>query len=96
MLAASPLSRAAKTLYNEILRLWQQASPWRSASSGALSELQRQIAELLLTGLDQVDIAARLGMNEHTLAGHVAEMKALLGATTLFQLGAELARGTPG
>lgn len=75
-------------------RLWDAAEPWSAEVPNAVdvSDVQRAIADRLVLGLDQVDIARDLGMNERTCAGHVAQLKARFGVSTLFELGAALAR----
>jgi sugar-specific transcriptional regulator TrmB len=46
-----------------------------------------RISRLLAQGLTQRAVASRLSLSERTVAGHIARMRELHGAETLFQLG---------
>ncbi|MGW4895370.1 LuxR C-terminal-related transcriptional regulator [Kitasatospora sp. NPDC004240] len=46
-----------------------------------------QVGRLLAQGLTQRAIAARLGLSERTVAGHISRLRELYDAATLFQLG---------
>ncbi|BAJ29622.1 putative LuxR family transcriptional regulator [Kitasatospora setae KM-6054] len=71
-------------------RDWERAERvcWRSLSASAPSQAAAdQVGRLLARGLTQKSIAARLGLSERTVAGHISRLRDLYGAETLFQLG---------
>ncbi|MER5637767.1 helix-turn-helix domain-containing protein [Kitasatospora sp. NPDC002227] len=49
--------------------------------------IHARIARLLAQGLTQRAVASRLGLSERTVAGHIARLRQIHGAETLFQLG---------
>ncbi|MER5637769.1 LuxR family transcriptional regulator [Kitasatospora sp. NPDC002227] len=71
-------------------RDWARAEPVRW---GALSEpgegapVHEQVGRLLAQGLTQRAVASRLGLSERTVAGHIARLRELYDANTLYQLG---------
>ncbi|GGO42753.1 helix-turn-helix transcriptional regulator [Streptomyces lasiicapitis] len=74
-------------------RLWQLATPLfphpaapQPAENGVTAR-QRTIAELLVEGLTDADIAERLGMNVRTVRVHIAKLARNLGSTSRTQLG---------
>ncbi|MFF4814726.1 LuxR family transcriptional regulator [Kitasatospora sp. NPDC001309] len=70
--------------------LWQQAEGvnWDALDDGSLdSAVHEQVGRLLARGLTQRAIATRLGLSERTVAGHIARLRELYDAETLFQLG---------
>ncbi|MFE3878759.1 LuxR C-terminal-related transcriptional regulator [Kitasatospora sp. NPDC059146] len=68
---------------------WQQAEvvDWASLAAGSSPSAQEQVGRLLARGLTQRAIATRLGLSERTVAGHIARLRELYDAETLFQLG---------
>ncbi|MBO1414394.1 helix-turn-helix domain-containing protein [Streptomyces sp. FH025] len=69
---------------------WQQAEGvnWAALSAGSFdTPVHGQIIRLLAQGLTQRAIASRLGLSERTVAGHIARLRELHDAETLFQLG---------
>ncbi|MEV7597603.1 LuxR C-terminal-related transcriptional regulator [Kitasatospora sp. NPDC089797] len=69
---------------------WQQAERvnWRALAEGSGDSGTRdQVGRLLARGLTQRSIAARLNLSERTVAGHIARLRELHDAETLFQLG---------
>ncbi|EPH46377.1 LuxR C-terminal-related transcriptional regulator [Streptomyces aurantiacus] len=74
-------------------RLWQLATPMfphpaapQPAENGVTAR-QRTIAELLVEGLTDADIADRLGMNVRTVRVHISKLATNLGSTSRAQLG---------
>ncbi|MFE3878756.1 LuxR family transcriptional regulator [Kitasatospora sp. NPDC059146] len=70
--------------------LWQQAEGvnWAALDDGSLdSAVHEQVGRLLARGLTQRAIATRMGLSERTVAGHIARLRELHDAETLFQLG---------
>ncbi|GGR83545.1 hypothetical protein GCM10010252_22830 [Streptomyces aureoverticillatus] len=74
-------------------RLWGLATPMfphpaapQPAENG-VSARQRAIAELLVEGLTDADIAERLGMNVRTVRVHISKLATNLGSTSRTQLG---------
>ncbi|MGW4380543.1 helix-turn-helix domain-containing protein [Kitasatospora sp. NPDC004531] len=59
--------------------LLQHTAPTRTAAD--------RVARLLAQGLTQRAVAARLGLSERTVAGHISRLREQYGADTLFQLG---------
>ncbi|MFF3001503.1 LuxR C-terminal-related transcriptional regulator [Kitasatospora sp. NPDC057940] len=59
-------------------------------SSAPESTAHEQVGRLLAQGLTQRAIAGRLGLSERTVAGHIARLRELHDAETLFQLGWQL------
>jgi len=74
-------------------RQWAAARPWGAAAS----TVPAQVLELLAEGLEDEEIATRLGITTRTVRRHVAKAMAAAGARTRFQLGALYvgARATP-
>ncbi|WP_328955789.1 helix-turn-helix transcriptional regulator [Kitasatospora purpeofusca] len=71
---------------------WQQAEGvnWAALSAGSAesaSPAQDQVGRLLAQGLTQRAIASRLGLSERTVAAHIARLREMYDAETLFQLG---------
>ncbi|MFI6848605.1 LuxR family transcriptional regulator [Kitasatospora sp. NPDC050467] len=69
---------------------WQQADGvnWAGLVAGpAEPAVHDQVGRLLSQGLTQRVIAGRLGLSERTVAGHIARLRELYDAETLFQLG---------
>ncbi|MFC7217055.1 helix-turn-helix transcriptional regulator [Streptomyces polyrhachis] len=77
--------------------LWRLGVPlWEPVEYGAsdheVSAVQRAIARMLVEGLDDQVVAARLGVNVRTVRGHIARLSALLGSHGRAQLGFLIAR----
>ncbi|MFI8460388.1 LuxR C-terminal-related transcriptional regulator [Kitasatospora sp. NPDC085464] len=71
-------------------QLWQQAEGvnWAALANGsATPTVHEQVARLLAQGHTQRAIATRLGLSERTVAAHIARLRELHDAETLFQLG---------
>ncbi|WP_327678898.1 LuxR C-terminal-related transcriptional regulator [Kitasatospora sp. NBC_00458] len=72
-------------------RDWQRADRvrWKAHVPDAEPgrEPRTQVARLLAQGLTQRTVASRLGLSERTVAGHIARLRELHDAETLFQLG---------
>ncbi|MFD9909700.1 helix-turn-helix transcriptional regulator [Streptomyces sp. NPDC059063] len=73
-------------------RLWHLATPMyphpaQLPSENGVTTRQRAIAELLIEGLTDSEIAARLGMNVRTAREHIAKLAAILGSGSRAQLG---------
>ncbi|MEV7774493.1 helix-turn-helix domain-containing protein [Kitasatospora sp. NPDC086791] len=69
---------------------WQDAEGvnWSALAAGSTdASAHEQVARLLARGLTQRAIATRLGLSERTVAGHIARLRELHDAETLFQLG---------
>ncbi|MFF4923800.1 LuxR C-terminal-related transcriptional regulator [Kitasatospora sp. NPDC001261] len=69
---------------------WRQAQvvDWADlAATSTEPAAHEQVARLLARGLTQRAIASRLGLSERTVAGHIARLRELYDAETLFQLG---------
>ncbi|MEU8515153.1 LuxR C-terminal-related transcriptional regulator [Kitasatospora sp. NPDC048722] len=69
---------------------WQQAEGvnWAALAAGSSdSTVHEQVGRLLAQGLTQRAIASRMGLSERTVAGHIARLRELYDAETLFQLG---------
>ncbi|MFE4358352.1 LuxR family transcriptional regulator [Kitasatospora xanthocidica] len=69
---------------------WQQADvvDWAALAAGSVAPAaHEQVGRLLARGLTQRAIASRLGLSERTVAGHIARLRELYDAETLFQLG---------
>ncbi|WP_405018704.1 LuxR C-terminal-related transcriptional regulator [Kitasatospora sp. NBC_00070] len=66
-------------------RDWERAERvhWGAVGDGA----HEQVGRLLTEGLTQRKIASRLGLSERTVAGHIARLREVHDAETLFQLG---------
>ncbi|MEV6975491.1 helix-turn-helix domain-containing protein [Kitasatospora sp. NPDC093806] len=76
---------------------WQIAERvnWAGLAAGAAeSRTPSQVGRLLAQGFTQRAIATRLGLSERTVAGHIARLRELYDAETLFQLGWQM-RGEP-
>ncbi|MFF9642679.1 helix-turn-helix transcriptional regulator [Kitasatospora aureofaciens] len=70
--------------------LWQQAEGvnWAALVAGSSdSPVHEQVGRLLARGLTQRAIASRMGVSERTVAGHIARLREVYDAETLFQLG---------
>ncbi|MFD5462996.1 helix-turn-helix domain-containing protein [Kitasatospora sp. NPDC127059] len=71
-------------------QLWHQSDAvnWDSMTEGSPDpDTRDQIARLLARGLTQRAVATRLGLSERTVASHIARLRELYDAETLFQLG---------
>ncbi|MCU7823789.1 LuxR family transcriptional regulator [Kitasatospora sp. DSM 101779] len=71
-------------------RDWERAErvQWRTApQDGNGLPVHEQVGRLLAQGLTQRTVASRLGLGERTVAAHIARLRELYGAETLFQLG---------
>ncbi|MER7671022.1 LuxR family transcriptional regulator [Kitasatospora sp. NPDC096128] len=68
---------------------WQQAQvvDWESLAAGSAPIAHEQVGRLLARGLTQRAIATRMGLSERTVAGHIARLREVYDAETLFQLG---------
>ncbi|MFE3878758.1 LuxR family transcriptional regulator [Kitasatospora sp. NPDC059146] len=69
---------------------WQQAEGvnWAALADGSTeAAAHEQVGRLLARGLTQRAIATRMGLSERTVAGHIARLRELYDAETLFQLG---------
>ncbi|MFE3878760.1 LuxR family transcriptional regulator [Kitasatospora sp. NPDC059146] len=69
---------------------WQQAEvvDWVALAGGSLAPAaHEQVGRLLAGGLTQRAIASRMGLSERTVAGHIARLREVYDAETLFQLG---------
>ncbi|MEU4113542.1 LuxR family transcriptional regulator [Kitasatospora sp. NPDC028055] len=68
---------------------WQhaQAVDWESLAAGSAPIAHEQVGRLLARGLTQRAIATRMGLSERTVAGHIARLRKVYDAETLFQLG---------
>ncbi|MFI5528804.1 LuxR family transcriptional regulator [Kitasatospora sp. NPDC051853] len=87
---------------NVLLGIWER--DWERAERVRWSELagmagklpvHEQVGRLLAQGLAQRAVASRLGLSERTVAGHIARLRELYDAETLFQLGWQM-RGAEG
>ncbi|AUG78445.1 LuxR family transcriptional regulator [Kitasatospora sp. MMS16-BH015] len=71
-------------------RDWARAEPvwWETlAEPGDGTPVHEQVGRLLAQGLTQRAVANRLGLSERTVAGHIARLRELYDADTLYQLG---------
>ncbi|MFI6154200.1 winged helix-turn-helix transcriptional regulator [Kitasatospora sp. NPDC051170] len=69
---------------------WQRAQivDWEALAAGPTTPaVHEQVGRLLGQGLTQRAIATRLGLSERTVAAHIARLRELYDAETLFQLG---------
>ncbi|MFJ4185963.1 LuxR family transcriptional regulator [Kitasatospora sp. NPDC089509] len=68
---------------------WRQAQvvDWESLAAAATPVAHEQVGRLLARGLTQRAIASRMGLSERTVAGHIARLREVYDAETLFQLG---------
>ncbi len=64
--------------------------PLPAADLGALPPAQREIAELLLAGLGNAEIARRRGRSERTVANQVAAIFRRFGVSSRAELAAKL------
>ncbi|MFG2821839.1 LuxR family transcriptional regulator [Kitasatospora sp. NPDC048365] len=80
---------AVDTLVSAFLRDWERAERVRWQDLGQQDGLtvHQQIGRLLAEGLTQRAVAGRLGLSERTVAGHIAGLRDVYDAQTLFQLG---------
>ncbi|WP_431679579.1 LuxR C-terminal-related transcriptional regulator [Kitasatospora sp. KL5] len=77
-------------------RDWARAEQvqWRTVhQDGKGLPVHEQVGRLLAQGLTQRTVAGRLGLGERTVAGHIARLRELYGAETLFQLGWQMRGG---
>lgn len=82
---------AAVTYMREgYLRDWSRADEWTEGAARQttrrLALRQREILQLLASGLEQRQIATRLSVGERTVAADIAAMRAEIGVDTTFQL----------
>ncbi|MFD8596203.1 LuxR C-terminal-related transcriptional regulator [Kitasatospora sp. NPDC059646] len=85
------------TLIDLFERDWARAAriDWHAlAGRPRDTGVPKEVGALLAQGLTQRAIASRLGLSERTVAAHIARLRELYDAETLFQLGWQL-RGTP-
>ncbi|MER5637768.1 LuxR family transcriptional regulator [Kitasatospora sp. NPDC002227] len=71
-------------------RDWAWAEPVRWSAPDAddrIAPVHEQVGRLLAQGLTQRAVSSRLGLSERTVAGHIARLRELYDAETLFQLG---------
>ena len=70
-------------------RDWARAErvQWGSLRDPGGPPAHEQVGRLLAQGLTQRAVASRLGVSERTVAGHIARLRELYDAETLFQLG---------
>lgn len=73
-------------------RLWRLATPMypdaaHQPAEHGITTRQRAIAGLLIEGLTDTQIAARLGMNVRTARVHIAKLATILGSESRAQLG---------
>ncbi|MFD7448213.1 LuxR family transcriptional regulator [Kitasatospora sp. NPDC059827] len=68
---------------------WAQALAvdWALLAAGSSPATYEQVGRLLARGLTQRAIASRMGLSERTVAGHIARLREVYDAETLFQLG---------
>ncbi|MFJ9693106.1 LuxR C-terminal-related transcriptional regulator [Kitasatospora sp. NPDC101183] len=69
---------------------WRRAQTvdWEALAAGPAAPVAHdQVGRLLAQGLTQRAIASRLGLSERTVAAHIARLRELYDAETLFQLG---------
>lgn len=64
----------------------EQFAKFTSAGDDGLTTTQTAVIRLLSEGLGQQQIAARLGLSQRTVAGHIARIREHYGASSLFQL----------
>ncbi|MFB7837602.1 hypothetical protein [Streptomyces sp. NPDC056056] len=87
-LSSSPLLRhTALPLFEA---LWEGAVPVGEARSDLVAE-ERELLDLLVSGLKDESIARRLGVHVHTVRRRIGRMLGELGADTRFQAGARAA-----
>ncbi|MGX4738484.1 LuxR C-terminal-related transcriptional regulator [Kitasatospora griseola] len=85
------------TLIDLFERDWARATriDWHTlAGRPRGTGVPKEVGALLAQGLTQRAIASRLGLSERTVAAHIARLRELYDAETLFQLGWQL-RGAP-
>lgn len=79
-------------------RLWRLATPMfphpaaPQPTRDGVTPRQRTIAELLVEGLTDAEIADRLGMNVRTVRVHIAKLTSTLGSSSRTQLGFLISR----
>ncbi|MFJ8040035.1 LuxR family transcriptional regulator [Kitasatospora sp. NPDC096147] len=76
-------------------RDWERAERVRWSELGFLAgelPIHEQVGRLLAQGHTQRAVASRLGLSERTVAGHIARLRELYSAETLFQLGWQMSR----
>ncbi|MFC5905644.1 winged helix-turn-helix transcriptional regulator [Streptacidiphilus monticola] len=77
---------------NLFLHTWDLAEPMDRPSGREITDgTRRAIVTLLREGLEQGQIARRLGITSRTCNAHISALKKEYGVSTLFQLGAALA-----
>ncbi|WP_235502923.1 MULTISPECIES: LuxR C-terminal-related transcriptional regulator [unclassified Kitasatospora] len=83
-------------LVNRFERDWERAErvSWQAIRQVG-EPVHEQVGRMLAQGLSQKKIASRLGLSERTVAGHIARLRELYDAETLFQLGWQM-RGAEG
>ncbi|GAA2824285.1 hypothetical protein GCM10010441_55930 [Kitasatospora paracochleata] len=71
------------------LRDWERAERirWEVPDRTTEAPVHDMVGTLLAQGLTQRAIAGRMGLSERTVAGHIARLRDLYDAETLFQLG---------
>lgn len=65
----------------------RRAAPRRHDRSRLLTDREREMLQLVATGLTNAEIAARLSISRHTVISQIASASAKLGATTRTQAG---------
>ncbi|MBV2152911.1 LuxR family transcriptional regulator [Kitasatospora sp. SUK 42] len=77
---------------------WRQARivDWESLAADSGPAVHEQVGRLLGQGLTQRAIASRMRLSERTVAGHIARLRELYDAETLFQLGWQMRGTRPG
>ncbi|WBP87945.1 hypothetical protein [Kitasatospora cathayae] len=71
---------------------WRQAQvvDRESLAAGSSPVAHEQVGRLLARGLTQRAIASRMGPSERTVAGHIARLREVYDAETLFLLGRQM------
>ncbi|MFJ8040033.1 LuxR family transcriptional regulator [Kitasatospora sp. NPDC096147] len=83
-------------LVNRFERDWERAERvnWRALVAGDPEPtVHEQVGRLLARGHTQKAVASRLGLSERTVAGHIARLRELYDADTLYQLGWQMRAG---
>ncbi|MFD8596948.1 TrmB family transcriptional regulator sugar-binding domain-containing protein [Kitasatospora sp. NPDC059646] len=76
-------------------RDWDRATPWRGdrrPRATALTEQQRQIMRMLVTGVPQATVAKRMDLRDRAVHAEISKIKAITGTTSLAQMGYWFAR----
>ncbi|HJD81073.1 LuxR C-terminal-related transcriptional regulator [Kitasatospora aureofaciens] len=72
----------------ETLRQQAEGVNWAAVAAGSSAyPVHKQVGRLLAQGLTQRSVASRLGLSERTVASHIARLRELYDAETLFQPG---------